>query len=142
MGKSTIPGDSFGAPLDSVVAVRTRGGRRTSLQRPYWELWWANTASGIGDGVILAALPLLAAKLTGNALLVALVVVVQRLPWAVVAIPVGAYVDRHDPARAMIVADLTRGGVLAGISGLLVVGDLSILLLYAAALVVGVFDTV
>lgn len=98
--------------------------------------------SGLGDGVILAALPLLAARLTASALLVSLVVVVQRLPWALVAIPVGAFVDRHDPAAAMVVADLARGALMAGVTVLLVFGDLTIGLLYVAALAVGVFDTV
>jgi MFS family permease len=105
-------------------------------------LWWANTVSGLGDGVILAALPLLAAKLTGSALEVSLVVVAQRLPWAIVAIPVGAFVDRHDPARAMVIADLGRGGLLAAVTALLVADQMSIRLLYLAALAVGVFDTV
>jgi MFS family permease len=98
--------------------------------------------SGVGDGVILAAMPLLAATLTRSALLVSLVVVAQRLPWAVVAVPVGAFVDRHDPARAMVIADLTRGALLAAMSILLVIGDLSVPLLYLAALATGVFDTV
>ncbi len=112
------------------------------MLRPYWALWWANTVSGLGDGVVLAAMPLLAATLTSSALLVSLVVVAQRLPWAVVAIPVGAFVDRHDPARAMVVADLTRGGLMAGMSVLLVLGDLTMALVYLAALAAGVFDTV
>jgi MFS family permease len=121
--------------------VRLWLGRRSSLRRPYWALWWAGTVSGLGDGVTLAAMPLLAATLTKSALLVSLVVVAQRLPWAVVAIPVGAFVDRHDPARAMVVADLARAALLAGVSVLLVFDDLSMPLLYGAALAEGVFDT-
>jgi MFS family permease len=85
---------------------------------------------------------LLAARLTGNALLVSLVVVMQRLPWVVVAIPAGAFVDRQDPVRAMVTADVVRGALLAGVCVLLALGDLSIVMLCVAALGLGVFDTV
>jgi MFS family permease len=112
------------------------------LGSSFWALWRANTLSGLGDGIILAALPLLAARLTGSALLVSLVVVMQRLPWVVVAIPAGAYVDRQDPVRAMVGADLVRGALLAGVCALLAIGHLSIVTLCCAALGLGVFDTV
>ncbi len=121
-----------------------RSGRsaRASLGPSFWALWRASTLSGLGDGIILAALPLLAARLTGSPLLVSLVVVMQRLPWVVVAIPAGALVDRKDPAEAMMTADVARGGILAGVCILLAVDDLSIAVLFVAALLIGVFDTV
>lgn len=115
---------------------------RAPLGSSFWALWRATTLSGLGDGIVLVALPLLAARLTGNALLVSLVVVMQRLPWVVVAIPAGAFVDRQDPARAMVGADLARGVLLAAVCALLALGDLSIAALCAAALGLGVFDTV
>ena len=108
----------------------------------FWALWRASTLSGLGDGIVLAALPLLAVRLTGNALLVSLVVVMQKLPSVVVAIPAGALVDRQDPARAMVAADMARGGLLAAICALLALGDLSFATLCGAALALGVFDTV
>jgi MFS family permease len=132
----------FDPPLDIVAVVRLVQTNRVSLDSSFWALWRANSLSGLGDGVVLVALPLLAARLTGNAFLVSLVVVMQRLPWAVVAIPVGAYVDRKDPARAMIAADLARGLLLGVVSVLVVFDELSILVLCGAALAVGVFDTV
>jgi MFS family permease len=118
-----------------------RGGR-SPLGPAFWALWRAGTLSGLGDGIILTALPLLAARLTGNALLVSLVVVMQRLPWVIVAIPAGAFVDRLDPARAMVAADIIRGALLAGVCALLAVGELSMVTLCCAALGLGVFDTV
>ena len=69
--------------------MRSGRRRRAPLGPSFWALWRANTLSGLGDGIILAALPLLAANLTGSAFLVSLVVVMQRLPWVVVAIPAG-----------------------------------------------------
>ena len=79
-----------------------RSGRRgdATLGPGFWALWRANTLSGLGDGVMLAALPLLAAKLTGSAFEVSLVVVMQRLPWALVAIPwVRGWTGRTPPGR-------------------------------------------
>jgi MFS family permease len=121
-----------------------RSGRsgRAPLGSSFWALWRASTLSGLGDGIIVAALPLLAVRLTGNAFLVSLVVVMQKLPWVVVAIPAGALVDRQDPARAMVRADMVRGVLLAGVCVLLAFGDLSIVTLCCAALGLGVFDTV
>ncbi len=112
------------------------------LGSSFWAFWRANTLSSLGDGIMLAALPLLAARLTGSALLVSLVIVMQKLPWVVVAIPAGAFVDRRDPVRAMVTADMIRGGLLAGVCMLLALGDLSIVTLCGAALGIGVFDTV
>ena len=128
--------------MDSVGSVRS--GRSSGARQPqaFWALWRANTLSQLGDGIMLAALPLLAARLTGNPLLVSLVLVMQKLPWVVVGIPAGAFVDRRDPVRAMATADLIRGGLLAGVCVLIVLGDLSIVTLCGVAVGVGVLDTV
>jgi MFS family permease len=128
--------------LNSVGVVRSGWSGRAPLGSSFWALWRSSALSGLGDGIILAALPLLAARITGSAFLVSLVVVVQRLPWVVVAIPAGAFVDRQDPARAMVAADIVRGGLLAMVSLLLALGDLSIVTLCCAALALGTFDTV
>ena len=108
--------------MDSVGAVRSGRSSRARQPRAFWALWRANTLSQLGDGIMLAALPLLAARLTGNPFLVSLVVVMQRLPWVVVGIPAGAFVDRRDPVRAMTTADLIRGGLLAGVCVLIAAG--------------------
>ena len=44
---------------------------RARLGSAYWRLWTAATISSVGDGVDLAALPLLAASLTRDPRLVA-----------------------------------------------------------------------
>ena len=60
------------------------------LGSAYWRLWTATTASSAGDGLLSVALPLAAATRTRNAAAVALVLVAQRLPWAVCSVPAGA----------------------------------------------------
>jgi len=118
------------------------GRHKGTLGRPYWVLWSATTVSSLGDGLALAALPLLAAVLTRDALLVATVVTVESLPWLLVAIPMGTLVDRLNPARAMAVADIARMGVMAAVSALLATGHLTIFLLFVLAFLLGVFETV
>lgn len=48
--------------------------------RNYWKLWSASVVSNLGDGVGLVAYPWLASAVTRNAVLIALIAVVQRLP--------------------------------------------------------------
>src|SRR4051794_25318524 len=54
----------------------------------------ATGVSGMGNGLVLAAFPLLAARMTDDPRLVVSVTVAVRLPWLLVALPAGALVDR------------------------------------------------
>lgn len=56
-----------------------------ALGAPYHRLWAATALSNVGDGIRAAALPLLAAALTGRPELVAGVAVAAQLPWATCA---------------------------------------------------------
>lgn len=47
----------------------------------FGRLWAANAVSNVGDGITLAAGPLLVASLTDNPVLVSLAVFAQQLPW-------------------------------------------------------------
>ena len=73
------------------------------LGRNYRSLFGAATISNLGDGVALVAYPWLASAITRNALLIAIVAVVQRLPWLLFSLPAGVLTDRHDRRRLMIV---------------------------------------
>ena len=76
------------------------------LGRNYRRLFGAATISNLGDGVALVAYPWLASAITRNPLLIAIIVVVQRLPWLLFALPAGVLTDRHDRRRLMIVRQL------------------------------------
>ncbi|RZV47844.1 MAG: MFS transporter, partial [Acidimicrobiales bacterium] len=92
----------------------------------YFKLFGASTISNLGDGIGVVAYPWLASALTRNPLLIALVVVVQRLPWLLFSLPAGAVTDRYDRRLLMIGANAARTVVtlfvafalLAGGSGL------------------------
>jgi MFS family permease len=75
-------------------------------------LWAASTVSALGDGMYLAALPLLAAELTRDPLAVAVVTFAGWLPWLLFALPAGALVDRLDRRRVMWVVDSVRALVV------------------------------
>src|SRR6187549_2500376 len=68
--------------------------------------------SNLGDGLALAAGPLLVASQTHDPLLVALAGVLQRLPWLVLGLYAGVLADRLDRRLVVVVVDLLRSAVL------------------------------
>ncbi len=78
------------------------------LGRNYHRLFGAATISNLGDGVALVAYPWLASAITRNPVLIALVAVVQRLPWLLFALPAGVLTDRHDRRLLMVGANVAR----------------------------------
>jgi MFS family permease len=63
------------------------------------KLWAAQGISNLGDGVYGTALPLLAATLTRDPLLVSLVSFAEWLPWLLFGLLSGALLDRWDRRR-------------------------------------------
>lgn len=82
-----------------------------SLGRGFGRLWAASTVSGLGDGILLAAVPLLVTELTRDPVLVAGATVAGQLPWLVLSLPSGALVDRWDRRRVLVIADGLRAGL-------------------------------
>jgi MFS family permease len=107
----------------------------------YWRLWWASTISNLGDGIDLAALPLLAAALTRDPRLVAGLAVAARLPWLLFALTAGALVDRVDRRALMVGVNLVRGGLVAVIAVMVATGTTRIWLLYVISFLLGVNET-
>ena len=111
------------------------------LPTNYWRLWGASAASNLADGLFLIALPLLAVRLTDSPILVAGVAIAGRLPWLLFVLVAGALADRLDRRRTMRNVQLLRVVVLGILTGLAVVDGLSLPVLYLAALVLGVGET-
>ncbi len=78
------------------------------LDGRYYKLFWASVVSNLGDGVGIIAYPWLASAVTRDPLLVALVMVAQRLPWLVFTLPAGVITDRVDRRKAMVAMDMCR----------------------------------
>ncbi len=109
----------------------------SALGRPFWTLWTAFTASNLGDGLSLVALPLLAIRLTDDARLVAAVAVFQYLPYLLIGLPAGVVIDRYDRRWIAVVAQTARAMVIGGLGVGLIVGDPSIEMLFVVAFLIG-----
>lgn len=72
------------------------------MGRNWYLLWSGSAISALGDGIFLAALPLLAATLTQDPKLVAGVTFFGTLPWLLAALPAGAAADRYDPRKLLL----------------------------------------
>ncbi|MDT0202914.1 MFS transporter [Nocardioides sp. AE5] len=83
-------------------------------------------ASQIGDGIALAAGPLLVASQTHDPFLVAMGVLVQRLPWLLFGLYAGAIADRLDRRLLVVVVSLARATVLAILVVTIATGAVSI----------------
>ena len=112
-----------------------------SLGPSFRRLWAASALSNVADGVFQVALPLLAVTITRQPALVAGVAVAQRLPWLVMALPAGALADRLDRRRTMVRVDLLRMAVMGGLAAAVSLDMATMPVLYAAALVLGVGET-
>ena len=84
---------------------------RAGLGSRYRKLLAATTISNLGDGVGQIAAPWLASAVTRDPLLIALVVVAQRLPWLVFTLPAGVITDRVDRRRTMVAMNVVRGAL-------------------------------
>lgn len=86
------------------------------LGRNFHKLFGASVISNLGDGVGQIAYPWLASAVTRDPILVALVMVAQRLPWLVFTLPAGVITDRVDRRRAMVAMDTIRGTLTLGVA--------------------------
>jgi MFS family permease len=122
------------------VRAPATSGRR-GLGAAYRQLWTAAAVSTLGDGVLETALPLLAAELTRDPLLVSAVALASWLPWLLFGLLSGALVDRWERRRVMWVVDGLRF-LAAGLFGVAVLaGWASIGLLVAVGFLLGVGQT-
>lgn len=95
-------------------AKRSRWGALT--QRDFRLLWIGETASGLGNGITTIALPLVAVlALQAGSLEVGLLAAAVWLPWLLVGLPAGAWVDRLPKRRVMIVCNLVSAAMYVSV---------------------------
>jgi MFS family permease len=92
--------------------------------------------SNLGDGIALAAGPLLVASLTGDPLLVSMAALVQWLPPLLFALFAGATSDRLDRRLIVVSVDTMRAVALAVLAISIVTGTVSIVMVLVALFVV------
>lgn len=114
----------------------------TGLGANYGKLWTSAGFSNLADGAMKVALPLVAVRYTDSPAVIAGLTFAFTLPWLLFALTAGALADRLDRRRLMLVANLARAFFLACLTAASFAGATSIWLLYAAAVCVGVAETV
>ena len=115
--------------------------RRQSLA-PVVLLETANILSGIGNGIVVIAIPLLVLRETGSAALYGLIGVIAVLP-SLVALPlVGAMIDRYGPRWNSVASDVASATSVLMIPILLAVDALSVPAIIVLAVLGAVIDPV
>jgi len=77
-------------------------------------LWIGQVVSDFGDGLTLLALLILTQRLTGSTMALAGVAIASTLPMIIFGLPAGAFVDRVDRRKVMILSDSARALVVLG----------------------------
>ena len=114
---------------------------RRGLGRTFANVFTANLASSLGDGIARTASPLLAARLTDDPVLIAGIGAVAMLPWLFFALPAGILVDRMDRRRALALAAGVRTVLAVALVVLVAMNALTIWWLYLVIFVYGVCET-
>ncbi|WP_328476739.1 MFS transporter [Actinoplanes sp. NBC_00393] len=104
-------------------------------------LWTASAVSNLGDGVTMVAGPLLLVSVTSSPALIAGGAIAGQLPWLLFGLISGAYVDRLDRRRLIIVVNLIRAVVLTVLTAAIATGHATVPLIYAVIFVLGCAET-
>jgi len=99
---------------------------------------WSNQ---LGDGISLAAGPLLIASQTRSPSLVAMATLLQRAPWFLFGLYAGWIADRADRRLLVVIANTARVGVLFGLSAVIATGQVNVALVLVAMFLIGTAET-
>ncbi len=111
------------------------------LGRSFRWLLASTTVNNVGDGIALAAGPLLVASQTRDPFLVSLAVLSEYLPSLLFGVLGGAFADRFDRKRMVIVVNLGRAFVLGILVATIASGSVNIAWVLIALFVLGTAET-
>lgn len=111
------------------------------MGRGFVKVWLASTGSNLGDGVVLAALPLLAATYTSDPLAIGGLTAAAGLPWLGFSLVAGALVDRLDRRVLMVVVDVARAAAVGILAIAVVSGVDGLVWVYAVTILLGIGET-
>ncbi|MEV0589895.1 MFS transporter [Nonomuraea cavernae] len=107
-------------------------------ERDFRLLWIGESASSLGSAVTGVALPLVAVTvLHASAFTVSVLTAATWLPWLVIGLPAGAWVDRLSRRTVMLVADYVSMAAFLSVPVTAVLGMLTTVQLIVVALVAG-----
>lgn len=131
----------YRAAVPSIVSAVVEPVTPARLGRSFRWLLASALVSNAGDGVALAAGPLLIASLTRDPLLVSTALLAQTLPPLLFGFPAGAAADRLDRRRIVVVVNLVRAVVLALLASTIASGSVNIAIVLGALFVLGTAET-
>ncbi|HUQ79448.1 MAG TPA: MFS transporter [Patescibacteria group bacterium] len=111
------------------------------LGKSFRWLFGAYIVTNIGDGIALAAGPLLVASQTQDPFLVSLAVLAEYLPHLAFGLIAGAIADRHDRRRIVAGVNLFRALVLVGLTAMIATGVVDIAVVLITLFVLGTAET-
>lgn len=111
------------------------------LGRSFRWLLAAAFINNVGDGIVLAAGPLLVASQTNDPFLVSLAVLSESLPMLIFGVLGGAAADRYDRRRMVIVMDLARAFVLVVLVATIVTENINIWVVLITLFILGTAET-
>lgn len=118
--------------------TRIARGGRLLRHRDFLLLWSGQTVSDVGTAISIVVLPLIAVVyLHATAFEVGALAALEWLPWLLIGLPAGVWVDRSRRRRLMIGADLIRAVLLAAVPVAAGFGVLHLALLFVVAFGVG-----
>jgi MFS family permease len=111
--------------------------RRVLGHRDFRFLWLAQSASVIGDNIVLVALALFVTARTGSATDLGVVLAAQALPMVAFLLVGGVWADRLPRHRVMIATDLVRFSLHTLLAALIFTDSISIALLVVIEVLFG-----
>ena len=130
-----------GQPDPAEVAATTPPRRSLWRHRDFMKLWTGQTISQLGDEVTQLAIPLVAAlTLEVSPFEFGLLAVLQFLPFILLTIPAGVWVDRMRRRPILIGANVGRAVLLTSIPVAFLAGWLTLWQLYVVAFAVGCLE--
>lgn len=113
----------------------------SAMGRRYWLFWSAALLSGLGDGVVLVAFPLLAATLTTDPRSISGVAVAAALPWLLFGLPAGVIADHFNRRRLMAGVEFFRAAMIGVFALFVSFGRVPMAAVYAAVFLLGTAQT-
>lgn len=101
-----------------------------ALGAPYRRLLSATLLANLGDGIRLAAFPLLAVTLTRNPILISGVAIAGELPGLLLSLMAGSFADRFNRRRLIVVVDAVRLILLLALIAMISLDWATITILY------------
>jgi MFS family permease len=109
------------------------------VNRDFRRLWLGETTSAFGSSITSVAFPLIAAvTLRADTFVVGLIAAVAWVPWLVIGLPAGAWVDRLSRRTVMLTCDIASALLYLSIPAAQFLGILTVAQLVVVALLTGV----